>query len=195
MLRKLLTLVSGLLFSVPAMAQDQAQVEVFGGYSGQFFGSRTTSNLQGWNASPTWKFQDHVAIAADFGGYYGSHVERISASYSLHSFLFGPQFSTGVPKLERLNLFIHLLAGAARESTSVGVRTVNEQFQVGLRIVDVSSTAFAAAVGGGLDLNASDHVAFRVLQADWLWFYTNRELFSEQARRRARVSAGLVFRF
>jgi hypothetical protein len=184
MLRKLLTLVSGLLFSVPAMAQDQAQVEVFGGYSGQFFGSFSTSNLQGWNASATWKFQNHVGIAADFGGYYGSHIERFSASYSLHSFLFGPQFSTGVPKVGRLNLFVHLLAGAARESTSVG-----------FPLVDVSSTGFAVALGGGLDLNASDHVAFRVLQADWLWFYTNRELFSEQARRRARVSAGLVFRF
>jgi hypothetical protein len=108
MLRKLLTLVSGLLFSVPAMTQDQAQVEVFGGYSGQFFGSFSTSNLQGWNASATWKFQNHVGIAADFGGYYGSHIERFSASYSLHSFLFGPQFSTGVPRLGRLNLFAHL---------------------------------------------------------------------------------------
>jgi hypothetical protein len=166
------------------MTQDQAQVEVFGGYSGQFFGSSSTSNLQGWNASATWKFQDHVGIAADFGGYYGSYVERNSASYSLHSFLFGPQFSTGVPRLGRLNLFAHLLAGAARESTSVGYY-----------LVEVSSTAFAAALGGGLDLNASDHVAFRVLQADWLWVYTNPLRFREEARTRARVSAGLVFRF
>jgi hypothetical protein len=175
------------------MAQDRTKVEVFGGYSGQFFGSFTTSNLQGWNASATWKFQDHVGIAADFGGYYGSRVERINASYRLHSFLFGPQFSTGVPELGRVNLFVRLLAGAARESTSVSVKITNEQFQVGLQIVDVSSTGFAAAVGGGIDLEASDHVAVRVVQADWL--YMNSERFQEQARGRARVSGGLVFRF
>ena len=133
MLRNLLTLVvSSVLFSVTALSQDQAHVEVFGGYSGQFFGSIATSNLQGWNASATWKFRDGVGIAADFGGYYGSRVERITADYRLHSFLFGPQFST--PKLGRINLFVHLLAGAARESTTAGFRVTNEQFQVGLQI-------------------------------------------------------------
>jgi len=193
MLRNLLTLVAGLLLSVPALSQDQAHVEVFGGYSGQFFGSFATSNLQGWNASATWKFRNGMGIAADFGGYYGTRVERIESSYSLHSFLFGPQFSTGAPRLGRINLLVHLLAGAARESTTVGIKVTNEQFQVGLRIEDVSNTGFAAALGGGIDLKASDHVAVRLIQADFL--YIDSEHFQESARGRARVSAGLVFRF
>jgi hypothetical protein len=97
--------VAGLLLSVTALSQDQAHVEVFGGYSGQFFGSFGTSNLHGWNASAIWKFQDGLAIAADFGGYYGTHVDRIEGSYSLHSFLFGStvfNWSTEVGKDQSL---------------------------------------------------------------------------------------------
>jgi len=47
------------------------------------------------------------------------------------------------------------------------------------------------AIGGGLDVNAGEHVAIRVIQADWLSFRRS----GESSNGNVRVSAGLVFRF
>jgi hypothetical protein len=47
------------------------------------------------------------------------------------------------------------------------------------------------ALGGGLDANANDHFAVRLIQADWLAFRSGG--FSE--KKNARVSAGVVVRF
>ena len=51
--------------------------------------------------------------------------------------------------------------------------------------------AFAMGLGGGLDVNASEHFAIRVIQADWLSFRRAGESVDSNVR----VSAGIVLRF
>jgi opacity protein-like surface antigen len=84
----------------------------------------------------------------------------------LHTYMVGPTFSV---RTERITPFAHALFGGATGGGS----------------------AFAMAVGGGVDLNASRHLAVRLIQADWLLLrsegFTNKQ--------NARVSAGIVFRF
>jgi hypothetical protein len=54
-----------------------------------------------------------------------------------------------------------------------------------------TANAFAMAFGGGLDVNAGNHLAWRMVQADWLLFRSG----GETDKKNVRVSTGLVFRF
>jgi opacity protein-like surface antigen len=51
--------------------------------------------------------------------------------------------------------------------------------------------AFAMAFGGGVDVKVADHVAFRLIQGDWLVFRS--EGFT--SKKNVRISTGVVFRF
>jgi hypothetical protein len=179
-----------ILFSLfPAFLHAQDRFEAFGGYS-YLRASQVTEacaapglgpppvgcsaqsshpNLNGWEASLEYKPFKVVGIVADFGGHYGTIPPSAGGgSMHVHTFLFGPQFS--VPR--RFSPFVHVLAGAARESTFVG-----------------TGGAFAIALGGGIDVNASPRVGVRLFQLDYLG-----SDFSIRFRNQVRVSAGLVFR-
>jgi hypothetical protein len=51
--------------------------------------------------------------------------------------------------------------------------------------------AFTTALGGGLDVNASNGFAVRLVQADWV--LVRADGFTD--RKNVRVSTGVVFRF
>ena len=55
----------------------------------------------------------------------------------------------------------------------------------------ISVNAFTTAIGGGLDVKVNRHVAWRLVQADWLIFRSSGETNTKNAR----VSTGIVFRF
>jgi len=80
-----------------------------------------------------------------------------------------------------LGEYRHVLFGGARgsgETTAAGVSG------------PISDTGFALALGGGLDVNAGKHVAFRIGQVDYLLTKT-----FGGSQHNVRYSAGLVFRF
>src|SRR6516162_175954 len=68
MVRKVL-LLFGLCALSSLSAQEQAKVELFGGYSQMRFAG---TNLNGWEASGQYKFLDWLGGVADFDGHYGS---------------------------------------------------------------------------------------------------------------------------
>jgi len=45
--------------------------------------------------------------------------------------------------------------------------------------------------GGGVDLNFSQHIAFRAAQADWMLLHSSGSTSSKNAR----ISSGIVFKF
>jgi hypothetical protein len=53
--------------------------------------------------------------------------------------------------------------------------------------------ALAWAVGGGLDINVNDRVAFRLFQADYL--NSRADGFSGKPVNNFRIATGVVFRF
>jgi hypothetical protein len=54
----------------------------------------------------------------------------------------------------------------------------------------IPETAFAMALGGGLDVKARNHLWIRLIQVDYI-----RQNFSDGAMNSPRISAGVVFRF
>ena len=79
--------------------------------------------------------------------------------------------------MERANPFAHLLFGGTNGRASAD----GESF---------SRTVFMMGVGGGLDVNLSDRVAFRLVQFDWLPVHVDGEWFNKIVR----VGIGIVFK-
>lgn len=151
------------VFSLPVSAQDYPKGELFGGY--QFTHLEPNLNANGWNASITGNANRWFGVTADFGGAYKNGGR-------IHTVMAGPVFS--LRQSEKVTPFAHVLLGAAVASGG-----------------GTSSTAFATAVGGGLDVKVNEHVAVRLVQADWLLFRSG----GITDKKNARVSAGIVFRF
>lgn len=150
---------------LPATAHAQ-RVEVFGGYSYLRLDAGGGVNLNGWNLSVNVKPRSWVGLVGDFAGHYGS---PFGPSTSQHTFLFGPQISLPAA----VSPFVHALVGGARLSTG-----------------NASSTAFAAALGGGFDSHVAPFLSYRLFQVDYLL-----TRFGGSTQNDLRVSTGIVIRF
>ncbi len=150
------------VFSLPVSAQDYPKGELFGGY--QFTHLNPDINANGWNASITGNVNRWFGVTGDFSGAYKNGGK-------FHTAMAGPVFS--LRKSDIVTPFAHVLVGAAWVSDGG------------------TETAFATAIGGGLDVKVNEHVAVRLVQADWLLLHSG----GVTDRKNARVSAGIVFRF
>ncbi len=142
-------------------AQAQSKAEVFGGY--QFTHPDGGPNLNGWNGALTGNFNKTFGVTADFSGTYGSGL-------SFYTFTLGPKLTANLPVIKP---FVHALVGGARISGGGG-----------------GTTGFDMMLGGGLDAGHG-HLAWRVVQADWM--LTRFSGFTD--KKNVRVSTGLVLRF
>ena len=188
-----------MLAALPCIAQKQPSAEVSGGFS--YLHLQRSANLYGWDGSLTVNLNTWLGLTGEFSGHYGQNggggvaiiipapiiepppILNISSSSNVHTFLFGPRVS--YRKSERLTPFGHVLPGFARSGFSATITspTINVH-------TSSSSTGFAMAVGGGLDLKLSRSLAFRLIQADYLLTH-----FSGTNQNNARITTGLVFRF
>ena len=143
MLRKMLVVFALCGFAaLSARAQEESQVEVFGGYSYLHFHANPSTNLNGWEIAGQYRFRDWIGGVADFDGHYGSF-----SGASTHTYLFGPQIS--MPG--RFSPFGHLLLGGAHLSSG-----------------GLGSSSFSTALGGGLDYSLKDKFSWRVAQFDYM---------------------------
>jgi opacity protein-like surface antigen len=201
-MRKLVVLAAMVLLPVVLMAQEAPKAEIFGGYS---LLRNSGNNLNGWDAQGTLNVAPHFGVTADFSGNYqtlGSVSPFtgtfISANQRLYNFLVGPRVSTAAG---RFSVFGHSLFGVAHSSLGAGVTLpIIGGVSTGL----TSANAFAMALGGGVDIELSRHVALRAGQLDYL--YTrfsptdaiSTGLFSNSLsghQNSFRYSTGIVFRF
>lgn len=218
-----LLLLAALLLLAPAVASaqdDTPAAEVFGGYSylrtdDDLSSVTSVRNLHGWEGSVAFNVNRWLGIEADFSGHYGSDsvTEIVTPPFptppgfpaigftfdtdaSEHTFLFGPKLSA---RGERVTPYAHALFGAARRRADVLVTPVAPAPPgVGPLQFDNSETAFAMALGGGVDVNLTDNVAIRAVQADYVMtrFDGIRDFDPlDDAQHNARISVGIVIRF
>lgn len=179
-MRKLALLALLLLaFAVTAVAQNVPKAEVFGGYSylrvDTGISGADKVSLNGWNAALAGNLNRHFAIVADFSGHYGSpDVLGVQVKSNQYSFLFGPQISNRSGKIMP---FAHALFGGSRARAEVAG-------------VSSTDTAFAMALGGGVDAQVYQGIAIRIIQGDYLM-----TRFGDERQNNFRISAGVVLRF
>jgi len=173
-MRKLFILVAVILATAgSAVAQDFPKAEIFGGY--QYIrvnpgGGSAASNCQGGAGSVAGNLNHWFGVVGDFGA---CKVTGLPSGTSAHlvNYLFGPKLT--YRSRGKLSPFAQVLFGGERISGSAS----------GL-------SSFAMAFGGGADYEMTNHVAIRLIQAEYL--YTK---FGGTRQNNARISAGIVYRW
>jgi opacity protein-like surface antigen len=118
----------------------------------------------------------------------------MGASATVVSYLFGPKIAF---RHGKITPFIQTLFGGAYLSGNGGAESdsrVHAQGDVGgFGGGSSSQTAFAMALGGGVDYNLTEHFGVRLIQADYVM--TKFEDGLDNRQDNARVSFGVVVRF
>ena len=207
-MRKLLLLIAITLVCAPAgLAQDYSNWEFFIGYAHERANNgadRLDARGVAINPSGTTRRVDfvservahhgvtgevvanvhrNVGIVANFSATFANHDfvdaltgQRFDAKLHRYTMLFGPRFnwrndSRAIP-------FAHALFGAVRYKADFK----NDDFSC----PDTNETAFAMALGAGLDIRASDRIDIRPIQVDYLPVF-----FDDRREDGFRFSAGV----
>ena len=207
-------LIATLIMTCASVAAAQSDTykrwEIFGGFSHMRFNTELSDEdpaslptvgsyegFNGFNTSATVNFSRYAGFKFDFSGHYKTqgvtafNVQNgVEFKSQIYNFLGGVQFKDNSSE-GTFKPFVHLLAGAAH-----GRNRIHVDQQVCTAIAPnpcppdftVSSTGFAAALGGGLDIRANDRIDIRVIQAD----YNPTRLFGS-TQHNFRFGAGIVF--
>jgi hypothetical protein len=179
--RKIVAIVFVLgLLTLAGMAQVPTSGNVYFGYALNHgtTGLSDTGTLNGWDASVEGKVFPHIGLVFDVGQQFGNLFLPplgFSADERTDEYLFGPRLSFTVSKFRP---FVHAMVGAGH------LHEINHFFGV-----EHSETAFADAIGGGVDYHLIPRVSWR-LQLDSLT--TN---FHSDWQHNTRFTTGLAVRF
>ncbi len=188
-----------LLVSMSAAAQDNSKFDVFGGYSYLMFrpdwsalpGAPSTINFNGGVGSISYNLNSWIGGVGEFGGYHAGTITSngvavSGASIGALSYLFGPKLFV---RTRRFTPFAQALFGGIHASPS------------GLQSAEASQNSLAMAFGGGLDWNATHHIAVRIGQVEYLMTrfststYGTIGYYGTGIQNNIRYSAGVVLRF
>jgi opacity protein-like surface antigen len=186
-----------------ATAQESPKAEITGDYSYFRFNPGLPScfdsqNLNGGGGQATFYFNNWVGIAADLQGY-GIYTQCLKpnnpleatgcASANLFTYMFGPQFKYPAGRFEP---FSEVLAGGAH-SNFYGNACSQE---VICESKSPSNNAFALAIGGGVDIKATERIAIRLVDADYeLTRFGNNFTGGNNSQSNFRFQTGVQFRF
>ncbi len=192
-----------------AQSDDNARAEFFAGYSVlranyeperpnppqpviTFFDGKQT--LNGFNVSATGYLSKRFGLTGDFSAHFKTNKiadplgGNIETNIRVFNILGGPQYK--FRNNSRVTPFVRALAGVAITRAELKVPTLNSSDSA-------SSTDFALAIGGGLDVRVNNRVDLRVFQADYNPIFLRRgnELGFGNARAdNVRFSFGVVFK-
>lgn len=200
-MRKFFVAVVALLTPLLLAAQTAPKGEVFGGYS---YLRNSSNGFNGWEGQGTYNFSDYLGVTADISGSYRTVAQfspvqgvNVSADQRLYNFLFGP---TVTARFQNHSVFAHALFGAAQSKLGAGLTI---PIIGGISTDATSATAFAMALGGGVDIGLNRNVAIRAAQVDYLYtrfnsvdaLSTGLSSTLSGHQNSFRYSGGIVFRF
>jgi len=188
MKRVLLVIVALLLCGLPVLAQEYPKSELFLGYQYLYFNpalaGNENANMHGGGGSIAYNFSSLFGLKAEFTGA-GAGNQKICSSTGLNcvtqsanffTYLFGPQIT--FRQNAHWQPYTHLLFGGAFSNYYGNVQT-SGAINTGPTMTDSGKNAFALAVGGGLDVKVSEHVAIRLAQLDYFMTrFSGREIIS-----------------
>lgn len=162
---------------------DYPHWEAFTGYSFVYFRPGfvvpTAERMNGGSASIAYNFNHWTGLVFDFGGYHDSRINNVNVNATGFSYLAGPRFS--IRTEERVTPFAQFLFGDVHGNSE-------------MLLLPSSHDAFGMALGGGVDIGLSKHVAWRMLQAEYL--FTDFDLAPSSTHQSSfRLSSGLLFRW
>lgn len=197
---------------------DYSKVEGFIGYSNNqvdtglsdddndlrdFFNDR--EGLHGVNGSVVGNINRYVGIKGDVSGHFKSYnfdvprpgttntTDSFKVKASVYNFLAGVQVKDNTKGGSRFRPFGHALAGVAVGRTKVDSSFFTSAFCQQANVdcsedLSDTETGFAAAIGGGIDIRATDRFSIRAIQVDY-----NPTRFNGSIQNNFRFGFGVVF--
>jgi outer membrane immunogenic protein len=140
-------------------------------------GSCDCFSMNGGGGDAAYRFTDHVALAGDVTVAHAGNVLGTQQDFTLTAYQAGPRFY--LPMRTQWSAFGHILLGGAHAGGAA--------FQSAS-----SSNAFAATLGGGLQVRLRPAVTLRLLDADY--YLTKFANGGNDHQNNLRLSIGIVFR-
>ncbi len=181
-----------LVFGVVASAQETAPTptaEVGFSYSYTRVnpgGALSSANANGGYGYVEYNFNKVVGLVADLGANYVGNAGGVRLQNTTFQYLFGPRFNW---RMSRFTPYVQTLVGGQRFSNGLDPSSTTP------RLASAQNN-FAAAIGGGIDYNLTNHIALKPIQVEYLVAEVSpaaRNLNFVQNN--LRYSAGVVFRF
>ena len=139
-----------------------------------------TSN--GGSGTFTYNLNRSFGLVADLGGYHNGDDSNFNPT--TFSYLFGPRYN--VVRTSRMTPYVQALFGGVHASTSLFDPISGNSF---------TQNSVAAAVGGGVDVRVTDHIAVKPFQLEYFVTRLSNLWGPNDAQNNLRYSAGVVFRF
>ncbi len=149
-------------------------------------GSLTSYTANGGSGYVEYNLNHVVGLVADLGANTIGTVNGYALNNTTFTYLFGPRFNW---RLSRFTPYVQTLVGGARFSNAYDPGSASP-------VLGVSENSFAAAIGGGVDVRLTDHIALKPIQVEYLMTQLPSEFVNvNQVQNNLRYSAGVVFRF
>jgi peptidoglycan-associated lipoprotein len=141
-------------------------------------------SMQGGSVQVHGQFWHGLGVVADVSGLHTASTGGSSGvGLDMVTATFGPRY-TWSPAHRRYAIFGQALVGEAHGMNSVFPNPAG---------ANDSANSLALYVGGGINVRLKDHLALRVLEADWL--RTQLPNATTNVQNNLRVGAGLIYRF
>lgn len=137
--------------------------------------------MQGARAEADLRLHDWLSAVVEVGGAHANKINSSGDSVGRMTYLVGPRVTRRYGR--RFSGFAQALLGGAHGFD--GYFPTKTTFSA-------TGNSFAFSTGGGVDVTLSDHIAARILQADYL--YTQLPNAGGDRQNNLRLGAGLVFR-
>lgn len=114
-------------------------------------------SMNGGTASVVRQFNPTFGLTGEFNGVTNSQVDATGHSLTLLTYLVGPRFR--MPSRSRFSPFAQILVGGAHASGGLYAASGSSSG---------TANAFAASMGGGIDIALNPRISFRLVQVEYL---------------------------
>jgi hypothetical protein len=147
-------------------------------------GALNSYNANGGSAYAEYNFNKVFGLVADMGGTYTGTVNGFPLDSTTFDYLFGPRFNL---RHSRYTFYVQTLVGGERLSNGLNPGAA-------FPFLAASQNDFAAALGGGVDVALTNHIAVKPIQVEYLMSEVSPAGPLNFVQNNLRYSAGLVFR-
>lgn len=179
-------LATGIIASAQEVSTPKAEVGLSYSYTRVNPGGDLSSyNANGGYGYAEYNFNSVLGLVGELGGNYVGSVSGVHFGNTTFEYLFGPRFNW---RHSRFTPYVQALVGGERFSNGLNPASGSPLL--------ASQNNFAAALGGGLDVTLTNHIAIKPFQVEWLTTQLTSGASSlKYVQDNLRYSAGVVFRF
>ena len=211
-MQRILALTLMVLLAGVAFGQDYPRTELFTGFTYTRVNTATdvpSFSANGGGGQFAYNFNKWAGFVTDIGAVHNGNISDVHMDTTMVNFLFGPRISL---RYNRITPYFNFLIGGVHAGTSIAVSAIPTGTRVmPVQLADVpviipgqpvtlravtSQTAFAFALGGGLDIKINKHLSFRPVGLDY--FMTRLQNVRSQEDKNQdhiRVTTGFNFTF